>query len=389
MASKARRFLTPAMISTQRRFKIHYEFSPMTQNQPHVHSKRMSTMRLIRTALIASILAFSSAASAFTPENGTWWNPAEPGSGYLIEIQDNFLFLAGYMYAPDGRPTFYTAQGTMNGNARFLGELSTFSNGQCLGCVWRQPSVQLGAGGPIEIIFDTETAARMTLGGRQVPIQRFDYALTRTPGDVKTDMMLGEWQLTIDFSASSTVGFPFYGDVLVYQTVDRAPSPDIFDGCRAGNSLDGRCSQAAIANHDSSGFYQASSGNHYLIVNDDRDNFAYYIVKTGTYQFDGIVKICPKSLSNVTTQCLQSNNYRSFPVRGHRTASRTFVLSGSGPNEPAKSDQQSTEWSLARMVGDTRSNEGMDNAAVKSRFNIDLGQAPVKELEELTARMLR
>ena len=36
-------------------------------------------MRLVRSALIASILAFGSTASAFTPENGTWWNPAEPG----------------------------------------------------------------------------------------------------------------------------------------------------------------------------------------------------------------------------------------------------------------------------------------------------------------------
>lgn len=346
-------------------------------------------MRQIRSAVFASILAFSSAASAFTPENGTWWNPAEPGSGFLIEIQDNFLFLAGYMYAPDGRPMWYTSQGTMNGNARFVGELSSFSNGQCLGCVWRQPSVQLGAGGPVEIIFDTETAARITLGGRVVPIQRFDYALTRTEGDVKSEMMIGEWQVTIDFSASPNIGYPFYGDILVYQTVDRAPNPDVFDGCRAENSLDGRCTQAAIADHDSSGFYQASTGDHYLIVNDDQNNFAYYIVKTGTYQFDGVMKICPKSLSNVTTQCLQSNNYRAFPVRGHRTASRSFVLNGSGPNEAGKSAGNASRGSLASMVGDTRISDGLDNAAVKSRFNIDLSKAPVKELEALAARVAR
>jgi hypothetical protein len=344
-------------------------------------------MRQIRYAMLASILAFSSAASAFTPENGTWWNPAEPGTGYLIEIQDNFLFLAGYMYAPDGRPMWYTSQGTMNGNARFVGELSSFSNGQCLGCVWRQPSVQLGAGGPIEIIFDTETAARITLGGRQVPIQRFDYALTRTPGDAKNELMLGEWQLTIDFAASPSIGYPFYGDILVFQTVDRSPNPDVFDGCRANNSLDGRCAQSAIANHDASGFYQASTGDHYLVVNDDANNFAYYIVKTGTYQFDGIMKICPKSLSNVTTQCLQSSSYLAFPVRGHRTASRNFVLTGSGPSEAGKNAAPSRDWSLAQVVGDTRAIEGLDNEAVKSRFGIDLSKAPVKELEFLTQRV--
>ena len=85
-------------------------------------------MRQLRSALFAAFLAAGSAASAFTPENGTWWNPQEPGSGYLIEIQDNFLFLAVYNYHPDGRPMFYTSQGVMNGNARFVGSLSTFAS---------------------------------------------------------------------------------------------------------------------------------------------------------------------------------------------------------------------------------------------------------------------
>ncbi len=344
-------------------------------------------MRPARTALFATLLASASMASAFTPENGTWWNPAEPGTGFLIEIQDNFLFLAGYMYKPDGQPMWYTAQGTMNGNARFVGELSSFSGGQCLGCAWRQPSVQLGAGGPVEIIFDTETDARITLGGRVVPIRRFDYALTRTPSDVKNELMLGEWQATVDFSASPNIGYPFYGDVLIFDTVDRAPNPDVFDGCRANNSVDGRCTESALANHDASGFYAASTKEHYLVVNDDPNNFAYYVVKTGTYQFDGIMKVCPKSLSNVVTQCLQSSSYRAFPVRGHRTASRTFVLTGSGPSGADKNAADAPTWSLAKAVGDTRIAGGLDNAAVKARLGIDLDNAPVKDLEALTARM--
>jgi len=343
-------------------------------------------MRAIRSAFLASILMFSSALSAFTPENGTWWNPVEPGTGFLIEIQDNFLFLAGYLYAPDGRPMWYTAQGTMNGNARYVGVLTSFSGGQCLGCPWRQPAAQLGAGGPVEIIFDTEIAARITFGGRTTSIQRFDYYLTRTAGDVKSDMMIGEWQLTVDFSTSPTISYPYYGDVLVFQTVDRGPSPDVFDGCRAENSLDGRCTQAAIAEHDASGFYRASTGEHFLIVNDDPNNFAYYVVKTGTYQFDGIMKICPKSLSNPTTQCLQSSNYRAFPVRGHRTASRSFVLSGSGPNGVEKRVPNSANRSMASVVGDTRLTEGLDHTAVKSRFSINLDDLPVDELNALIAR---
>lgn len=343
-------------------------------------------MRNLRTAFFALLLAYGSAASAFTPESGAWWNPAEPGSGFMIEVQDNYLFFAGYLYTSGGAPMWYTSQGTMTGNARFVGSLSSFSGGQCLGCTWRQASVQVGAGGPVEIIFDTETAGRMTWGGRTIPIERFDFYLTRTSGDLKTEMMLGEWQMTVDFSTSPTVSYPFYGDVLVFASVDRAPSPDIFDGCRANNSLDGRCTQSAIANHDASGFYQSSTKEHYLIVNDDPNNFAYYVVKTGTYQFDGIVKICPKSLSNVTTQCLQSSSYRAYPVRGFRTASRNFVQNGSGPNQADKQAATSAERSITRALGGAVQG-GLDNAQVQATFGIDLGKAPAAELEALATRM--
>lgn len=343
-------------------------------------------MRLLRSALCGALLTLATAASAFTPESGTWWNPAEPGSGYLIEVQDNFVFFAGYLYKADGQPMWYTSQGAMSGNARFTGVLSSFTGGQCLGCNWRQASVAVGAGGPIEIIFDTETAGRMTWGGRTIPIERYDFYLTRTSGDVKTEMMLGEWQLTADFSTSTAVSYPYYGDVLVFDRVDRAPNPDVFDGCRANNSLDGRCTQSAIANHDASGFYQSSTREHYLIVNDDPNNFAYYIVKTGTYQFDGILKVCPKSLSNVTTQCLQSSAYRSYPVRGHRTASRNFVQNGSGPSSMDKASNAGFDRSIARaLAGDTSG--GLSNEEVLARYGIDLNQAPAAQLEAATQRM--
>ncbi len=338
-------------------------------------------MRWLKS-VAASMLAVAGSASAFTPENGTWWNPNEPGRGFMMEIQDNFLFLAGFAFSQNGAPLWLTAQGTMNGNARFVGSLTTYTGGQCLGCAYRPATAQVGAGGPIEIVFDTEVSGRMTWGGQTIPIERFDYYLTRTPGDIKTEMMLGEWQATIDFSANTSIGYPYYGDVMVFDRVDRGPSPDVFDGCRANNSLDGRCTQSAIANHDASGFYQASTREHFLVVNDSPTNFAYYVVKTGTYQFDGIMKVCPKSLSNAITQCLQSSSYRAYPVRGQRTASRNFVTTGSGPNEV---DKSSRRQSISDALGNV--SDGMDNAQVKARYGIDLDTLPVAELMAISERV--
>ena len=76
-------------------------------------------------------------------------------------------------------------------------------------------------------------------------------------------------------------------------------------------------------------------------------------------------------------------------MRGQRTASRNFVLNGSGPNDSDKSAALTVDRSMARVVGDTRNSDGLDNAAVKAKYDIDLTQVPIKELEALSARVDR
>src|ERR1700722_3698674 len=49
-----------------------------------------------------------------TPETGWWWNPAEGGRGFAIEIQGNAMYFAGYMYDPNGNALWYLASGNMS-----------------------------------------------------------------------------------------------------------------------------------------------------------------------------------------------------------------------------------------------------------------------------------
>src|SRR5687768_3023560 len=249
-------------------------------------------------ALIA--LAAALPARAFTPENGFYWNPAEPGTGYNIEIQDNFFALTAYVFAADGRPQWYTATGVMAGNARFTGNLDGFSNGQCIGCPFRAPSAQVGAGGPITLEFTSETRANLTLGTRTFVIERFDFYLTRGAADPKTEIMLGEWQLLIDLydrNGTQYQDYPYTADLLIFDAIDRTETPDYFTGCRPTNSESGRCSTTATDQHDAAGFFSTTRNEHVIVVKDvpgttfsDAVYFAYY-VKLGTYQFDGVVEI--------------------------------------------------------------------------------------------------
>ncbi len=327
------------------------------------------TLRLFTAALFA--LAAALPARAFTPESGFYWNAAEPGTGYNLEIQDNFFALTAYVFASDGRPQWYTATGTLSGNARYTGVLDGFTGGQCIGCPYRAPTAQLGAGGAITLAFTSETRATLTVGGRTLTIERFDFYLTRGQADPKTELMLGEWEMLIDLydrNGSQYQDYPYTGDLLIFDALDRAKTPDYFVGCRPTSSESGRCTAAAIDEHDAAGFFSAGNGEHVLVVKDtpgtaftDAIYFAYF-VKVGTYQFDGVVEVYDEDET--------PGNGPFYPVRGFRTASRNFVQNGSGPSADAKLEGRAPRG-LAATLAERAPSAGLSAAEVKARYGID------------------
>jgi hypothetical protein len=354
---------------------------------------------MLQRLLIAFVLlagALCAPARAFTPESGFWYNPAEPGSGVALEVQDNYVFLAAYVYDTQGRATWFTAQGFMTGNSRFQSTansndgswLSAFVNGQCIGCAYRAPQFVGGTGGTVSINFTTERTGTLTWGGRTFNIERFDYFLTRTPGDVRTEMMLGEWQIVLDwYNRNGYQNYPYIGDILVFETVDRSTNPDFFDGCRPEDSTDGFCTNFALDQHDASGFYDSATGEHVIVVKDTpatqttaQVNFAYYVT-TGTYQFDGVMEICNSGACG-------SASPTYYPVRGFRSASRTFVLTGSGPSSDGT---KAAGRSLPGLVETLRARgqtlpQGLSAAEVKQRFGIDVA-ALAPKANELMRRL--
>lgn len=327
-------------------------------------------MRLITRAAAFLLTALSSATShAYTAESGFWWNPAEPGTGLAIEIQDNFLFLAGYVYTASGAPTFVTSQGTMRTSTEFTSTLDVSSNGAAIGAPWRQITTTVNAAGPISIIFNAndETAATLTWGGRTTPLKRFVYAL----GNTEQQLMLGEWNVTADLATLSGYSdFPFIGDLFVFTTVQRRANVDYFEGCRPANSLVARCTSADISKHDASGFYDAARDEHVLIVKDLGASssspavyFAYYL-DVGTDQFDGVLEIYNGGET--------PGNGPYYPVRGFRSASKSFVLTGNGPSEAGKS-AAIADRSISQSILKGRAlPDGLTAAEVKAKYDIDV-----------------
>src|SRR6476659_39898 len=118
---------------------------------------------------IAALFAFafatlaSSSALALWPDNGWYWNPNESGRGVSVEVQNDKIFIAIYVYESTGAPIWYYAAGAMTDDHTFTNTLYKTSNGQCIGCSPRTP-VSTPVGTVTMTFTSFETATLTALG---------------------------------------------------------------------------------------------------------------------------------------------------------------------------------------------------------------------------------
>jgi serine protease len=115
------------------------------------------------------------------PQSGIWWNPAESGRGFVIEVHDGKLYFGGYMYDASGRSTWnVSGPAEMKSATSYAGPLLTFSGGQSLTGAYRPPSGNTSEG-QISIDFTSATTATLGWPGGSVPIQRFQFKSGSVP----------------------------------------------------------------------------------------------------------------------------------------------------------------------------------------------------------------
>lgn len=356
-----------------------------------------SISRALQALALSLVVLFAAPAKAITPESGFWYNVNEPGTGISIDITDNFLFMAAYGFDSGGFPTWYTSGGSMTSDRQFTGVLSEFRNGQVFGGFWSGMPTNIGnTGGTVSIAFnpDDETRATITWFGRTYQIQRFDYfrsAYGTTNNAHQAGRMLGEWSMVIDWynRSSDLRPYPFYGEVLIFDLLDTAANPDIYEGCRPTTSLTGYCTSAALNAHDAAGYYDSTNNEQVIVVRDEQQSgstpskFFAYFLSAGLYQADGVMSIY--------SQGGNAGSGPFYPVRAFRTASRKYVVDGSGPNLlPA--DPKSLEVaspSLSKMVMDANNGElpkGLTADEVKALYGIDVKRM-AQSLKPLEQRM--
>ncbi|MEE9346168.1 MAG: hypothetical protein V3U88_11235 [Methylococcales bacterium] len=165
-------------------------------------------------------------ASAFTPENGWWWNQQESGRGFNLEIQNGTVFLATFIYNEAGNAIWYSGSGKLNADNTITLDLVEFANGQCIQCTHQGPDV-VGTVESATIRFSSSSTAELNWTNGTVPLQRFNFNL----GESRQQQLIGEWALVAGNSS-----LPAYtGDRITLTGLQQSDTLDVI-GYRTGNT---------------------------------------------------------------------------------------------------------------------------------------------------------
>jgi len=105
----------------------------------------------------------SPAASTAGFESGLWWNDAESGRGFFIDVQGSTAAMASYMYDSNGAPIWYLTVGSVSAD-RFSGTMQGYEGGQPLGGGYQTPQATTPAG-TVTVQGLTGASATITLPG--------------------------------------------------------------------------------------------------------------------------------------------------------------------------------------------------------------------------------
>lgn len=137
-----------------------------------------------RTIALERYRLGGTAPSSFQPEAGWWWNPAEPGRGFGIEVRGGAMLLTGAMYDEAGRPVWYVSHGPLTAGRTYQGRWLRLVGGTTLAGGYR-PTEDAVDAGAVAVRFTDATSAVLTLpDGRALPIGRADLASPRGVGAV-------------------------------------------------------------------------------------------------------------------------------------------------------------------------------------------------------------
>ncbi len=134
------------------------------------------TIAINRMSIVPNGL--SSGPTAGMPVTGWYWQPAEGGRGWFVEIQGDTAYVTAFCYDNNGPSGWYVSRGQMVSNAFYMGQFQAFTGGSPLGATYSAPTAIVD-GGYVTMLFPVEGqdgTATLWLGtGDVIPLVRFNF----------------------------------------------------------------------------------------------------------------------------------------------------------------------------------------------------------------------
>ncbi len=308
--------------------------------------------------LICAALFFLApiASFAFTPEAGFYQqhtvDATGGGTGITIEIQNEYMFAAGYVYNPDGSPTFVTMQGQLlqqsDGSWKLssVGDpnnyLATYSGGQCIGktanCPYKKPTASVAGDFTIQFVGENLAAVTWGGGGNQITslLTRFNF----NSGGPEPISLAGEWDVLVDASTSNR--YLYSGEkILINKVVSLLGSATnrLLTGCVPLFEGSPSCSSLTIGATGTLCTSCSPVVYNYSFAIQDTDlgtskNIirVYHFSSVGgvnnafTQTFKGTVDFCPDGVTS-TTLCTATVGTKFV---AYRSASAQYAVNGKG-----------------------------------------------------------
>lgn len=122
------------------------------------------------------------------PETGIYWNPAESGRGYVIEVNADVATVGAFLYTADGQPTWSLVTVPMPGGSgsNATGDYVVYSGGQTLSGAYRAPSGSTNLG-KLSFNFSAACAGQIGFPGMPaVAVQRYGFGGLPNGGECRS-----------------------------------------------------------------------------------------------------------------------------------------------------------------------------------------------------------
>ncbi len=132
------------------------------------------------------------------PETGIFWNPAESGRGFTIEVGNGVAVVTVFHYDASGRPVWHLVNAPVTGETASAtgGDFMVYRDGQTLSSAWKSPTSL--AEGRFGIDFSLPCKGKVTFPGMAaIEVQRFAFGTLAAGKECRTQ--------TIPYTPSETI----------------------------------------------------------------------------------------------------------------------------------------------------------------------------------------